>query len=121
MDNEHIKLRLKAAMVFKKKIEWLIYFQQVRIKVIDFSTQTEDDILKMRDSQGNYVAWLYDSPTTSWPDILIPDSHVHITFITNGIGVDSGFHMEYMCDTSSGKTCTCYKMSKVSFTLLIRE
>ncbi len=39
----------------------LIFFQQVRIKVTDFSTQTEDDMLKMWDSQGSSVAWLYDS------------------------------------------------------------
>ena len=78
-------------------------FQQVRIRVVDFSTQTEDDMLKMWDSQNNSVAWLYDSPTTAWPDILIPDSHVHIMFTTNGAGQNAGFHLEYMCDTSSGR------------------
>ncbi len=59
----------------------------------------ETDVMTIWDEKDvNQLALLY-LDQTGRPDLYAMDNDVYITFVTDGGGLDDGYHFEYLCDS----------------------
>ncbi len=81
----------------------LVFFQKIRLIFIAFDTHNHNDVLKIWHSSGSQLSMLWgDQPNR--PDIVAPGSFLFMTFVSDGSNRHPGFYLEYLTDTSLGKT-----------------